>query len=133
VLVVDDVDGNVRLVASVLEPHGYVVSSVSDGESALGEIHRTQPDLILLDVMMPGLDGFEACRQLKADPETRLIPVVLVTALRDRHNRIHGLEAGADDFITKPFNAPGLRARVQPPSRLNPYPDDPKPADRTTL
>src|SRR5215831_1671201 len=133
VLVVDDVEGNVRLVASVLEPHGYVVSSISDGRSAVGEIHRSHPDLILLDVMMPGLDGFEACRQLKADPETRLIPVVLVTALREPHNRIHGLEAGADDFISKPFNAHELRARVQSLVRLKRHTDDLESADAMIL
>ena len=133
VLVVDDVDGNVRLAAAVLEPHGYVGSAVSDGESALDEIHRSQPDLILLDVMMPGLDGFETCRQLKDNPETRLIPVVLVTALRQPHDRIHGLEAGADDFISKPFNAHELRARVQSLVRLKRHTDDLESADAMIL
>jgi putative two-component system response regulator len=124
VLVVDDVEGNVRLAAAVLERDGYVVSSATDSESALAEIHRSQPDLILLDVMMPGLDGFETCRQLKDDPDTRLIPIVLVTALREPHNRIYGLEAGADDFISKPFNPHELRARVQSLVRLKRYTDD---------
>jgi putative two-component system response regulator len=133
VLVVDDVEGNIRLVAAVLEPHGYVVSSATDGESALVEIRRSHPDLILLDVMMPGLDGFETCRQLKDDPETRLIPIVLVTALREPHNRIHGLEAGADDFISKPFNPHELRARVQSLVRLKRYTDDLDSADAMIL
>jgi putative two-component system response regulator len=133
VLVVDDVDGNVRLAASVLEPQGYVVSSASDGQSALEEIHRAQPDLILLDVMMPGLDGFETCRLLKDNPDTRLIPVVLVTALREPHDRIHGLEAGADDFISKPFNAHELRARVQSLVRLKRFTDDLDSADAMIL
>jgi putative two-component system response regulator len=133
VLVVDDVDGNVRLAASVLERHGYIVSSAPDGESALAEIRRSHPDLILLDVMMPGLDGFETCRQLKEDPETRLIPVVLVTALRQPHDRIHGLESGADDFISKPFNPLELRARVQSLVRLKRYTDDLESADAMIL
>jgi cyclic di-GMP phosphodiesterase len=133
VLVVDDIDGNARLVASVLEPHGYTVSSTSDGQSALAEIRRTRPDLILLDVMMPGLDGFETCRLLKEDPETRLIPVVLVTALREPHNRIHGFEAGADDFLSKPFNPHELRARVKALVRLKRYTDDLESADAMIL
>jgi putative two-component system response regulator len=133
VLVVDDIDGNVRLAASVLEPHGYLVSSVGDGQSALLEVRRSHPDLVLLDVMMPGIDGFETCRQLKEDPETRLIPVVLVTALREPHNRIHGLEAGADDFLSKPFNPHELRARVQSLVRLKRRTDDLESADAMIL
>ena len=133
VLVVDDVEGNVRLVAAVLEPHGYLVSSATDGESALAEVRRSHPDLILLDVMMPGLDGFDTCRQLKNDPETRLIPIVLVTALKEPHNRIHGFEAGADDFISKPFNPHELRARVQSLVRLKRYTDDLDSADAMIL
>jgi putative two-component system response regulator len=133
VLVVDDIDGNVQLAALALEPHGYLVSSVGDGRSALSEVRRSHPDLILLDVMMPGLDGFETCRQLKEDPETRLIPVVLVTALREPHSRIHGLEAGADDFLSKPFNPHELRARVQSLVRLKRRTDDLESADAMML
>ncbi len=129
VLVVDDVEGNVRLAESVLEQDGYIVSSASDGQSALAEIERSHPDLILLDVMMPGLDGFETCRQLKKDPDTRLIPVVLVTALRDPRDRIRGIEAGADDFLSKPFNPHELRARVRSLVRIKRYTDDLESAD----
>jgi putative two-component system response regulator len=133
VLVVDDVEGNVRLAESVLGPEGYVVSWAHDGESALAEIHRHHPDLILLDVMMPGLDGFETCRQLKKDPATRLIPVVLVTALRDSRDRIRGIEAGADDFLSNPFNPHELRARVGSLVRIKRYTDDLESADAMIL
>jgi len=133
VLVVDDVEGSVRLAESVLEPVGYVVSSAGDGETALAEIHRSHPDLILLDVIMPGLDGFETCRQLKKDPATRLIPVVLVTALRDSRDRIRGIEAGADDFLSKPFNPHELRARVTSLVRIKRYTDDLESADAMIL
>ena len=132
-LVVDDVEGNVRLAESVLEQDGYVVSSAVDGETALIDIHRHHPDLILLDVMMPGLDGFETCRQLKKDPATRLIPVVLVTALRDSRDRIRGIEAGADDFLSKPFNPHELRARVSSLVRIKRYTDDLESADAMIL
>lgn len=132
-LVVDDVEGNIRLAASVLEPEGYVVSSAADGESAIAAIQRNHPDLILLDVMMPGVDGFETCRQLKTDRATRLIPVVMVTALRRSQDRIHGIEAGADDFISKPFNPHELRARVRSLVRIKRYTDDLESADAMIL
>ena len=129
VLVVDDVEGNARLAASVLEPEGYVVSWISSGQAALAHIDRDEPDLILLDVMMPGLDGFETCRQLKSRAATRLIPVVLITALRQSQDRIRGIEAGADDFISKPFNPHELRARVRSLVRIKHYTDDLESAD----
>jgi putative two-component system response regulator len=124
ILVVDDVPGNVSLARSVLERDGYQVTSVGGGEEALAAVGREQPDLILMDVMMPGLSGFEVCRQLKAQQSTRLIPIVLVTALRDSKDRIHGFEMGADDFLTKPINAPELRARVRSLIRIKRYTDD---------
>ena len=133
VLVVDDVEGNVRLAASVLEPEGYDVSSASNGREALAELARNQPDLILLDVMMPDLDGFETCRQLKSRGATRLIPVVLVTALRDSSDRIRGIDAGADDFVSKPFNPHELRARVRSLVRIKRYTDDLESADAMIL
>ena len=133
VLVVDDVEGNVRLAASVLEPDGYIVSSASNGQAALAAITRNHPDLILLDVMMPGLDGFETCRQLKSSAATRLIPVVLITALRQSSDRIRGIDAGADDFISKPFNPPELRARVRSLVRIKRYTDDLESADAMIL
>jgi putative two-component system response regulator len=124
VLVVDDLAGNVGLVTSVLQADGYLVRSASGGQEALEAVVQEHPDLILLDVVMPGLDGFEVCRRLKSDAATRLIPIVLVTALRDSGDRIRGINAGADDFIIKPFNPHELRARVRSLIRIKRYTDD---------
>ena len=96
----------------------------ADGCEALERVRNDRPDLVLLDVMMPGLNGFEVCRTLKGDAATRLVPVVLVTALRHADDRVQGIEAGADDFITKPFNAHELRARVRSLIRIKRYTDD---------
>src|ERR1700761_4604237 len=118
VLVVDDIEVNVRLLEAKLLSEYYTVLSASDGPRAL-EIARTQaPDIILLDVMMPGMDGLEVCRRLKADPQTRYIPVVMVTALSDVSDRLRGLDVGADDFLTKPVNDIALFARVRSLIRL---------------
>jgi putative two-component system response regulator len=124
VLIVDDVAGNVRLVESLLAPDGYAVRTAGDGAEALRLVRAEPPDLLLMDVMMPDVDGFEACRAIKQDPSTRLIPVVLVTSLEDTASRIRGIEAGADDFVSKPFNAPELRARVRSLLRIKHYTDD---------
>ena len=124
VLVVDDIAGNVRLMRSLLEREGYVVMTASSGREALETVARDRPDLVLLDVVMPDLDGLETCRRLKAAGETRLLPVVLVTASRGRHDKIAGLEAGADDLITKPFDAAELSARVRSLFRIKRYTDD---------
>lgn len=118
ILVVDDVDVNVRLLEAKLTIEYYDVLTCYDGLSALAIAAEHQPDLILLDVMMPGMDGFETCRRLKAQAETRHIPVVLVTALDGREDRIKGLEAGADDFLTKPIDDVILFARVKSLTRL---------------
>lgn len=118
ILVVDDVEANVRLLEAKLTIEYYDVVSCTDGASALRLASTQQPDIILLDVMMPGMDGFETCRRLKADPATNHIPVVLVTALDGRHDRIKGLEAGADDFVTKPLDDVILFARVKSLVRL---------------
>jgi putative two-component system response regulator len=124
VLVVDDIAGNARLVEALLAPDGYAVRTAGDGAEALRLVRTEPPDLLLMDVMMPDVDGFEACRQIKQDPSTRLIPVVLVTSLEDTASRIRGIEAGADDFVSKPFNAPELRARVRSLLRIKRYTDD---------
>jgi putative two-component system response regulator len=124
VLIVDDIAGNVRLVESLLAPDGYAVRTAGDGAEALRLVRAEPPDLLLMDVMMPDVDGFEACRAIKQDPSTRLIPVVLVTSLEDTASRIRGIEAGADDFVSKPFNAPELRARVRSLLRIKHYTDD---------
>ncbi len=118
ILVVDDVEANVRLLEAKLTLEYYDVLTCTDGASALSLAETAQPDIILLDVMMPGMDGFETCRRLKADPNTKHIPVVLVTALDGRQDRIKGLEAGADDFVTKPLDDVILFARVKSLVRL---------------
>ncbi len=124
VLIVDDVTGNTRLLESLLAPDGHAVRTASDGAEALWLVRSEHPDLVLMDVMMPRVDGFEACRAIKQDPGTRLIPVVLVTALNDTASRIRGIEAGADDFLSKPFNAHELRAHVRSLLRIKRYTDD---------
>lgn len=124
ILVVDDVDVNVRLLEAKLTIEYYDVLTCNSGAAALTLAAEQQPDLILLDVMMPGMDGFETCRRLKAQAETRHIPVVLVTALDGRQDRIRGLEAGADDFLTKPIDDVILFARVKSLTRLKQVMDE---------
>jgi len=124
VLGVDDISGNARLLESLLAPDGHAVRTAGDGAEALRVIRAEHPDLVLMDVMMPHVDGFDACRAIKQNPSTRLIPVVLVTALNDTASRIRGIDAGADDFVSKPFNAHELRARVRSLLRIKRYTDD---------
>jgi two-component system cell cycle response regulator len=118
ILVVDDIEANVRLLEAKLSAEYYQVSTASDGPTALAMAASDLPDIILLDVMMPGMDGFTVCKRLKEDPATRHIPVVLVTALDGRADRIQGLEAGASDFLTKPIDDVMLFARVRSLTRL---------------
>ncbi|ALL13715.1 PleD family two-component system response regulator [Caulobacter henricii] len=118
ILVVDDIEANVRLLEAKLSAEYYQVSTASDGPTALAMAASDLPDIILLDVMMPGMDGFTVCKKLKEDPVTRHIPVVLVTALDGRADRIQGLEAGASDFLTKPIDDVMLFARVRSLTRL---------------
>ena len=118
ILVVDDIDSNVRLLEAKLSSEYYEVLTASDGPTALAIAASELPDIVLLDVMMPGMDGFDVCRRLKADPATRHVPVVLVTALDGRADRVAGLEAGADDFLTKPIDDVMLFARVRSLTRL---------------
>ena len=124
ILVVDDVEKNVRLLADVLRAKGYRTSTASSGEAALATIRGEPPDLVLLDVMMPGLDGYAVCRAIRADPRTAVLPVVLVTALDPAQERVKGLEAGADDFLNKPVNQPELMARVRSLLRIKAYHDE---------
>jgi two-component system cell cycle response regulator len=118
ILVVDDIDANVRLLQAKLQAEYYDVLTAHDGTTALAIAAAEKPDIVLLDVMMPGMDGFQVCQRLKEDPETRHIPVVLVTALDGRADRITGLEAGADEFLTKPIDDLMLFARVKSLTRL---------------
>src|SRR5437870_8906602 len=118
VLVVDDVEANVKLLEAKLSSEYFDVLSAYNGRSALEIADSELPDVILLDVMMPRMDGFEVCRRLKANPRTADVPVVMVTALSDVANRLHGLEVGADDFLTKPVNDIALFARVRSLARL---------------
>ena len=118
ILVVDDIEANVRLLEAKLSAEYYEVLIAYDGPTALAIAAKEKPDIVLLDVMMPGMDGFQVCRRLKDDPETRHVPVVLVTALDGRADRIAGLEAGADEFLTKPIDDVMLFARVRSLTRL---------------
>ena len=112
VLIVDDAPNIVLSLEFLMKKEGYEVQSVANGEEAMAAIAEKIPDLILLDVVMPGVDGIEVCRRLKEDPATRLIPIIIMTALSDREDRIRGVEAGADDFLTKPVDDRELRARI---------------------
>ena len=112
-LVVDDARINVELLKEVLSRDGHTVLTAADGLEALAIIERDRPEVVLSDVMMPGMDGYELCRAIKAHPATRLTPVVLVTSLQSREERLKGIHAGADDFLTKPFDSVGVdRARA---------------------
>ncbi len=118
VLVVDDIMPNVKLLEVKLSSEYYDVLTATSGLEALKKVATESPDIVLLDVMMPGMDGFEVCEKIKKNPDTAHIPVVMVTALTDAHDRVRGLEAGADDFLSKPVNDTSLMARVRSLVRL---------------
>jgi CheY-like chemotaxis protein/class 3 adenylate cyclase len=113
ILVVDDAPRNVKLLADLLAGTGYEVVTAGSGAEALECIARERPDLVLLDVVMPGMSGYDVCRAIRDDPGTRVLPVVMVTALEASEERVKGLEAGADDFVSKPIRQPELLARVR--------------------
>lgn len=124
ILVADDVEVNRELFRELLESQGHRVVCASDGDGVLPLMRSTPVDAALLDVVMPRRTGFEICREVKSDPDLRLIPVVLVTGLTDREDRIHGLECGADDFLNKPVNREELLARVRSLLRLKRFTDE---------
>ncbi len=113
ILIVDDIPTNLDVISEALSNEGYKVAIATSGERALQQIERRPPDLILLDVMMPGIDGFETCQRLKANPKTCDIPVMFMTALADVDNKVKGLKLGAVDYVTKPFQEEEVLARVK--------------------
>lgn len=123
IFIADDTPATLSLFNRVLSSKGFVVCAATDGATALAAIPYERPDVVLLDVMMPVVDGFEVCRRLKTNPATRLLPIVLVTALQDRDSRLAGIDAGADDFLTKPVDVHELLARVRSLIRLKRYTD----------
>jgi signal transduction histidine kinase len=121
ILIVDDEPSALQTVTAILEGDGYTLQYAEDGLDAINQADEEPPDLILLDVMMPVLDGFEVCRMLRNKAELHEVPIVMLTALDDRESKIRGLQAGADDFISKPLDPQELRARVGTITRLNRY------------
>lgn len=113
ILVVDDTALNVKMLVDILEYKGYQAVTATSGAEALAKVASENPDLVLLDVMMPGMNGYETCQKIRANPATQMLPVVMVTALDPAQERVKGIEAGADDFLTKPINQPELLARVK--------------------
>ena len=121
ILIVDDNEASRETLESILASQNYDLHMAADGLQALEKANALFPDLILLDVMMPGMDGFEVCRRLRSTPALAEVPIILLTALDDTASRLEGIEAGADDFISKPFDRQELRARVRTITRLNRY------------
>jgi len=121
ILIVDDEPSNLETLASILEPEGYRLATAEDGYQAIEQAKALQPDVILLDVMMPGMDGFEVCRFIRDEADLAEVPIILLTALDDRQALLNGFASGADDFITKPFNRHELRARLRNITGLDRY------------
>lgn len=121
ILIVDDYPANVKLLQRNLEAAGYETVSAGDGEEALTKVESERPDLILLDIMLPKIDGFEVCRRLRANEATAVIPIIMITALTETEDRIRGLDSGADDFISKPLDRGELLARVKSLLRIKYY------------
>jgi len=126
ILVVDDQRANVEMLAGVLAARGYEVLTALDGESALEQVRQGNPDLVVSDILMPQMDGYELCRRLRAEPATTLLPVILVTSLDPLQERVNGIDAGADDFLSKPVNWEELFARVRSLLRIKRLQDEVK-------
>jgi DNA-binding response OmpR family regulator len=124
VLIVEDNQENLDLLTYFLRPQGYTLIHAPDGIQALSMVEEKQPDIILLDIMLPKLDGFQVCERLKTNEKTKFIPIIMITALKELKDKIRSLEAGADDFITKPFENVELLARVKSLLRLKEYHDE---------
>ena len=121
VLIVDDTPAIHVMISALLRDDSYQLEHAYFGEEALTKAHAVAPDLILLDVMMPDIDGFEVCRRLRSSPDTADVPIIMLTALTDRASRLQGLAAGADDFVSKPFDQAELRVRIRTITRLDRY------------
>src|SRR5690606_16739651 len=124
ILVVDDSRDNLEILATRLRFRGYAVETAASGEEALARVAENPPDLILLDIMMPGIDGYEVARRIKGDPTLPFIPIILLTARDTTQDKVEGLDAGADDYLTKPINFPELEARVRSMLRIKELQDD---------
>jgi len=122
ILVVDDLPQNVRLLEAVLSPKGFRVATASSGEEALDVLSQQHPDLVLLDILMPGMDGYEVCRRIRQDPGTAFLPVIMITASGEEQ-KLRAIESGADDFVNKPFDQAELLARVRSLVRVKRYHD----------
>ncbi len=123
ILVVDDEPNNRLLLKVMLAPDGYEVLTAANGEEALAMITQQQPDLVVLDVMMPGMDGYQVAARIKSEDTTRHIPIIMLTALNDRNSMMHGLNAGAEEFLTKPVVRAELSLRVRNLLRLTESPE----------
>lgn len=124
ILVIDDKPDTLLLLRELLSSRGYAVLSTTEPHEVAELMHSEKPDLVLMDVLMPGISGYELCRQLKGDPQTRLIPVVMITGLSDRDDRVRGIEAGADEFLSKPLYPEELFARVKSLLKLKEFTDE---------
>ncbi len=123
ILIVDDNKENIDLIAYFLKPQNYSISTASDGVEALEKVETEEPDIILLDIMLPKMDGFQVCERIKKNQDTRFIPVIMITALKELKDKIRALEVGADDFISKPFENVELLTRVKSLLRIKSYHD----------